>query len=75
MISDDAGKVATTAIEALKGSPSCLAAILFACIMAVLTYLSLRNEQAEMHQRQMLMLDRCFPLHEDKDYHPPRSEP
>lgn len=74
MIEEEAGKVATSAIDALKGSPSCLAAILFAVIMAILTYFALRDEQTKMHERQMLMIDRCFPV-KSEDYHPSRSEP
>jgi len=74
VISDDAGKVATTTVEALKGSPSCLAAILFACIMALLTYFALRDEETQMHQRQMLLIEKCV-YTPSPDYHPPRSEP
>lgn len=69
MISEDASKVATEAIDALKGSPSCLAAIIFAAIMAVLTYMALRDEQGAMHERQMLLIEKCFDVtHESRPH-------
>lgn len=61
-VPSEVGKVASSAIDALKGQPACLAAILLAACFAVLTYMSLTNERAEMHQRQMTLIERCFPL-------------
>jgi hypothetical protein len=72
---EEVGKVATSAIEALKASPSCLVAVIFAITMALLTYFSLRDEQAQLHERQMLMISKCFPHEPEHDYHPPRNEP
>lgn len=43
-IPEHVGKVATSAIDALKVNPSCLAAILLAAIFAVLTFLALQNQ-------------------------------
>lgn len=69
MITEEAGKVATAAIDGLKGSPSCLAAIIFAAMLAILTYFALRDEETRMHERQMLMIDKCFP-DQRREYHP-----
>lgn len=49
-------------IDAMKSNPSCLAALIFALILAALVYLSFDNYQEEMHARQMAMIERCFPL-------------
>lgn len=38
--------------EGLRGSPACLAAVLLATVMASLTYMSLRDEQARAHDRE-----------------------
>lgn len=60
-IPEQAGKVATSTIDALKGNPACLAAILLAAIMAVLTYFALQAETQRQHERALAMLERCFP--------------
>lgn len=60
MAIEGAERVATTAIEALKASPSCLVAVLFACVMALLTYFSLRDDEQHSHERSMLMIEKCF---------------
>lgn len=52
--------VAKSAVDGLKGNPSCLAAIALAGIFAYLTYLSLSAERAEMHQRQMMLIQHCI---------------
>lgn len=65
---EEASGVAKSAIEALKGSPSCLAAIIFACILALLTYFALRDEQSKMHERSMLLISKCFNY--DHESHP-----
>ena len=52
--------IAKSAVDGLKGNPSCLAAIALAGIFAYLTYLSLTGERAEMHERQMKLIDRCI---------------
>lgn len=61
-IPEQTGKTITSIADALKGNPSCLAAICLAGIFAVLTYMSLTNERAEMHERAVKMIERCFPI-------------
>lgn len=71
---EEVSGVAKSAIEALRTSPSCLVAVLFGIAMAILTYLSLRDEETHMHQRQMLLIEKCV-YTPSTDYHPQRSEP
>jgi len=49
---DPTGAVSSVA-ESMKGSPACLAAILLAGVMAILTYFTLREDQARSHEREM----------------------
>lgn len=65
-VTEEAGKIAANAVEGLKTNPSCLAAIALAAIFAVLTYFSLTAQRTEAHERQMMMLERCFPLDRTK---------
>lgn len=59
---EEAGKVATSAIDGLKTNPSCLAAILLAAMMAAFTYFALQADAQRTHERAMAMLERCYPL-------------
>lgn len=51
MTVQETGKVFTSAIDAFKGNPACLASILLAGLFALLTYFSLTNERAETHEK------------------------
>lgn len=61
-IPEQAGKVAHATIDALKTNPSCLVGLMFGCVMAILTYVNLRETQAQMHTREMALIDRCYPI-------------
>lgn len=59
-IPEQAGKVATSAVEALKGSPGLLSVILLQLItLGVLFFISQRNAE-HRQQREMFMLERCI---------------
>lgn len=60
-IAEEASKTISAVAESMKGSPSCLAAILLAALFAGFTYLSLVAERHEMHERQMALIDKCIP--------------
>ena len=59
---EQAGKVATGAIDALKTNPSCLAAILLAALFAILVYIGSQREGERAQRRleiTMEMLQSC----------------
>ena len=57
---EEAGKVATSAIDAMKSSPGLLALILLQiATMAMLAWLASANNQ-HRQAREMIMLDRCL---------------
>lgn len=64
-IPEEAGKVATVAIEAFRGSPACLASVGLAALFAVLTYMSMLDERGEFHARQMALITGCMPHQKD----------
>jgi hypothetical protein len=71
-VQEEAGKVATSAIDALKGSPTCLAAILLAALFSVLTFFAYQRDADRRSAAVNLLINRCFdPDH--KDYHPPHE--
>ena len=67
---EEAGSVARTAIEGFKSSPTCLAAIIFAAMMAVLAYFSMQNEEendAQIRVRMADLLSACYAARKDGD--------
>jgi hypothetical protein len=63
-IPEQAGKVATSTIDALKANPSCLAAIVVMAMMSVLQYFEAERQGARMMERTkdvMQLLNRCYP--------------
>jgi hypothetical protein len=67
-VTEEAGKTISNVVESMKQSPSCLAVIFLAALFAILTFVSLRSERTEMHERQLALIGRCtFP--------PPHAEP
>lgn len=60
-IPEEAGKVATSTVDALKGNPSCLAAIMLAGIFAVLTYVAFQRDADRRAKTVDLLLERCYP--------------
>jgi hypothetical protein len=74
-IPEEAGRVATSAIEGLKTNPSCLAAILLAALFALLTFFALQGEERRAHDRMMeisKLLHACYPASAAPVY-PPRA--
>lgn len=67
-------EVVGEAVHALRNQPSCILGLLFGIIMALLTYVSLREERQEMHERQLLIIDRCFVGLQQKDLPPHEKE-
>jgi len=59
-MAQEAGNVVKTVTEGFRGNPSCLAAILLAAMMAVLTYMSFSVDKRQSHERFMLVLHQCF---------------
>lgn len=55
-------QVATSAIDALKSNPLCLAAVLLAAMFAVLIYLGVRAERHETNERELILLRACMDL-------------
>ena len=49
---DPTGAVSSVA-DNMKGSPACLAAVVLAGLMAILTYFTLRDDQNRSHEREM----------------------
>lgn len=73
---EEAGKVATSAIEALKGQPSCLAAILLAALFALLTFYGLQKDADRRARTVDVLLTKCIPYVEEtrRESHPRRDE-
>ena len=62
-IPEQASGVAKSAIEGLKTSPSCLAAILLAALFAILVYISAQREAERAQARLEVftrLLDQCM---------------
>lgn len=70
-IPEEAGKVATSTVEALKTNPSCLAAIILAGIFAVLTFFAMQRDADRRARTTDLLLQRCF---YDHGITPPQSK-
>lgn len=60
----EVGSTTRSAIEAFKGNPACLAAVLLAAMFAVLTYAAMQRSEQRNHEARMAMLERCFPAEE-----------
>ena len=57
---EEAGKVANSAIEAMKGNPLCLAVVVLVIVMAFIAYL---REKEEQHNRTVAfttLIERCM---------------
>jgi hypothetical protein len=62
-IPEQAGKVATSAIDAMKANPSCLAALLVVALFGVLQYFEDVRQNERMEQRVVevsKLLNSCF---------------
>ncbi len=61
-MSDELGKVATSAIDALKASPALLVLVMMQAATLGLIYFTVEASSARWQERQMALIDRCFPL-------------
>lgn len=64
---EQAGKVATNAIDAMRGNPSCLAALLVVALYGLLNYFENERQNERIEQRVAevsRLLDTCFKLKE-----------
>lgn len=73
---EEAGKVATSAIDAMKGNPSCLAAIILAALFALLTFYAMQRDADRKAKTVDILLTKCIPYVEElkPESHPMRDE-
>lgn len=73
---EEVGKVTTSAIDAMKGSPSCIAAIILAGLFAVLTFYGLQRDADRRAKAVDILLTKCVPYVEElkQESHPRRDE-
>jgi hypothetical protein len=57
---EEAGKVATGAIDALKGNPGLLALIIMQAMTIGVVYFNASKLNERRHEREMLMLNKCI---------------
>lgn len=58
---EQAGKVATSAIDALKGSPGLLVLVLLQAATLAVIYFAASHNADLWQARQMALIERCFP--------------
>jgi hypothetical protein len=75
-IPEEAGKVATTAIDAFRNNPACLAAILLAAGFGVLTFYGLQRDADRRSKTADILISKCIPYVGElqRESHPPRDE-
>lgn len=57
---EEAGKVATSAVSALKGNPLCLAVVLLTIVLSVLAFYRERHSQDERVKMITSLVERCM---------------
>ncbi len=63
----EAGKVAGSAVDALRGSPTCLAVIILAAFFGALTFFAYQRDADRRSKTTDVLLERCYaPLHENE---------
>jgi len=63
---EEGGKVATSTIDALKGSPGLLVLVLLQIITLGVLYFVTDKQNERRATREMAMIERCFPLDHEK---------
>jgi hypothetical protein len=71
-VPEEAGKVATSAIDAMKANPSCLAALIVVGIFAALSFFGNQRDAERKTKTIDILLNRCYPAPAG-DYHPPKE--
>jgi hypothetical protein len=66
-IPQEAGKVASGAIDALKGSPGLLVLVLLQAATLAMLYFAVEHNRERQQDREMALLERCFPLDREKN--------
>jgi hypothetical protein len=59
---EETGKVASSAIEAMKAQPVCLALLIGWLMTLGFSYLALQRERDRTHEETAAMIERCFPV-------------
>lgn len=59
-VEEETGKVATSAIEALKGNPLCLAVCVLVIVLAIIAYLRESHAQEDRLQMVTALVERCM---------------
>jgi hypothetical protein len=59
-IPEEAGKVATSTIDALKASPALLVLVLLQLSTLGVIYVASEHNRAAQHERELLVLRSCF---------------
>lgn len=70
-IPEETGKVATSAIDALRGNPLCLAVVVLAIVMAIIAFFRERHGQEDRAKIVNTLIERCVPM-PDQTHNPPR---
>lgn len=60
-VPEQAGKVATSAVDALRGNPLCLAVVVLTVILSVIAYYRESATQAARTQVVNELVERCMP--------------
>jgi hypothetical protein len=60
-VPEEAGKVATTAIDALKAQPVCLALLIGWLMTSGFSFFALQRERDRTHEESIAMIQKCFP--------------
>jgi hypothetical protein len=60
-IPEEAGKVASSAVEGLRGNPLCLAVVVLTIVLSVIAYMREREAQANRTQAFTTLIERCMP--------------
>jgi hypothetical protein len=59
-IRQEAGKVAGSAVDALRGNPLCLAVVVLTIVLSLIAYYRDRGSQAEKAQIVNTLIERCM---------------
>ena len=59
---EEAGKVATSAIDAMKAQPICLALLIGWLMTLGFSYFALQRERDRTHEESKAIIERCFPV-------------
>jgi uncharacterized membrane protein len=61
MTMEQAGKVASSVVDSLRGSPVVLGLILLNVVFMVLIFLAVKDVRKNQHEHMTFLLERCVP--------------